>query len=64
MPLYDFLEYFVAGTIVRVCDGNRTVFTGEICDLMEPENINIVHQYEVVMASTIQNQFHIEVKHI
>lgn len=64
MTLYDFLEYFMAGTIVCVCDGNRTVFTGEVCDLMEPENINIVHEYEVVMASTIQNQLHIEVNHI
>lgn len=64
MTLYDFLECFMAGTIVRVCDGNRMVFTGEVCDLMEPENMNIVYEYEVVMASTIQNQLHIEVKHI
>lgn len=64
MTLYDFLECFMAGTIVRVCDGNRTVFTGEVCDLMESENMNIVYEYEVVMASTIQNQLHIEVKHI
>lgn len=64
MTLYDFLECFMAGTIVRVGDGNRTVFTGEVCDLMESENMNIVYEYEVVMASTIQNQLHIEVKHI
>jgi hypothetical protein len=64
MTLYDFLEYFKADIITRVCDGDRTIFTGDVCSLMEPGNENIVYEYEVVTASVIQNQLHIEVKHI